>query len=236
MSRPKSLWVAYGLWLFGMHYLYLGQPVKLMVYWLTGWGLGIWALLDLFMMPQLVKKANLRVATGNTPPTLKTGEPNTPENPSDTAPTGVLFAPTPTADSQEATLREQVREAIESLEKARTLVEKHFALSELVEIAFRARHIDPKFAEMAQQAAWEMVGIAHEVAATLKREARQRGEKWYPLAHVGYQRLAIDLERSGEYDKCIEICLKAHREGWWGDWERRITRCLEKKRKKEGSK
>lgn len=60
----KRTWVAYLLmWpLFGTHYFYLRQPLLNVVYWLTGGGVGLWALIDLFRMRSLVHAANEQTA------------------------------------------------------------------------------------------------------------------------------------------------------------------------------
>ncbi|MFM5630338.1 hypothetical protein [Aeromonas veronii] len=47
-------------------------------------------------------------------------------------------------------------------------------------------------------------------------------------SHKGYQQLAIILEKLAEYQKCIKICIKAKNQGWSGDWDKRIERCLKK--------
>lgn len=222
MQKAKSLWVAYILWLFGLHYLYLGKPLNLVFYWLTAWGLGIWALLDLFRMPRLIEGLNPK-----SPESLDTPSPAiaTTELP--------RKLPLPSKELQVdygERLRQSVEEAIREVEAAKTLVERHYALTGLVQAAYRARRVDPKYAELAHKAAWETVDIAQQVATALKREA-QNGLATFPVGHEGYLRLAIDLGKSGDYDRCIELCLKARREGWRGDWEHRIARCLEKKQR-----
>ncbi len=57
-KKRKKLSVAYVLWLFGFHYLYLGKVGLFFAYWLTAGGLGIWAIADLFRMPSIVRSAN----------------------------------------------------------------------------------------------------------------------------------------------------------------------------------
>lgn len=54
----KNTGTAYILWLFSLHSLYLGRPFRWMAYLITLGGLGIWALVDLARMPQLVDEAN----------------------------------------------------------------------------------------------------------------------------------------------------------------------------------
>ncbi len=55
----KQTNTAYILWfLFGVHYFYLGRPFINILYWLTGAGLGVWAILDLFRIPKLIRDYN----------------------------------------------------------------------------------------------------------------------------------------------------------------------------------
>lgn len=53
--KKKSVVVAYVLWfVFGLYYGYLGRWGLQIAYWLTGGGLGIWALANLFFIPSFV--------------------------------------------------------------------------------------------------------------------------------------------------------------------------------------
>ena len=57
--RRKRLGVAYLLWFFlGWHYAYNGKWGVQFLYWFTGAGLGIWALIDLFRLPGIVTNTN----------------------------------------------------------------------------------------------------------------------------------------------------------------------------------
>lgn len=59
----KDTGIAYILWLFGLHYLYLGKPFKWMLYFITLGGLGIWTLIDLFRIPKMVEVYNEKSMT-----------------------------------------------------------------------------------------------------------------------------------------------------------------------------
>jgi len=55
----RSLGVAYLLWLFlGWHYAYVGRWGIQFLYWLTLAGFFVWALIDLFRMPSIVRTYN----------------------------------------------------------------------------------------------------------------------------------------------------------------------------------
>jgi hypothetical protein len=45
---------------------------------------------------------------------------------------------------------------------------------------------------------------------------------------VGYQQLAIILEKDGILEEAVALCQQALDGGWNGDWEKRIARCRER--------
>lgn len=57
----KSAGVAYLLWLFSVHRFYLGRPLSAVLYLCTIGGLGVWALLDLLLIPGMVDKENAKL-------------------------------------------------------------------------------------------------------------------------------------------------------------------------------
>jgi len=62
-SQSKENTMAYITWFaLGAHYAYLGDWGKQVLYWITGGGLGIWALIDLFNMEDLVREKNREIA------------------------------------------------------------------------------------------------------------------------------------------------------------------------------
>ncbi len=61
-KKRKKVSVAYILFLFGFHYIYLRKIGLFFAYWITGAGLGIWWIVDLFRMPSIVRSANEQTA------------------------------------------------------------------------------------------------------------------------------------------------------------------------------
>lgn len=58
-ASKKDTGVAYLCWFFfGVHYFYLNKPITNIIYWLTLGGLGIWAIVDLFRIPTLIREVN----------------------------------------------------------------------------------------------------------------------------------------------------------------------------------
>ena len=61
--KKKSMGVAYLLWFFfGLYYIYLGKVGWWFVYFFTIGGLGIWAFVNLFLIPGMVRNYNKDVA------------------------------------------------------------------------------------------------------------------------------------------------------------------------------
>jgi hypothetical protein len=52
--------------------------------------------------------------------------------------------------------------------------------------------------------------------------------------HLGFRRIAINLERQGDFEGAISACQEAKRQGWSGDWDKRIERCHGKLAKNAG--
>lgn len=62
-SKMKSTGIAYVCWfILGIHYAYLGKWGWQILYWITAGGLGIWAIVDLFLMPSKVSNYNRNIA------------------------------------------------------------------------------------------------------------------------------------------------------------------------------
>jgi hypothetical protein len=61
-SKIKSTGVAYLLWfLIGFHFAYLNKWLLQILYWLTLGGLGIWVLIELFLIPGRVEGYNAEI-------------------------------------------------------------------------------------------------------------------------------------------------------------------------------
>lgn len=60
-----------------------------------------------------------------------------------------------------------------------------------------------------------------------------RDDDWKDMpTHLGFRRVAINLERQGDLEGAIKACRQAKRQGWNGDWDKRIERCQGKLAKK----
>jgi len=115
----------------------------------------------------------------------------------------------------------------------------HFTYQQVVQVYYKDRE-DPAALEIAIDACRKQVAIAPQVAKLFQKEARdlaKHSDERLPESvfnlptHVGFEQLAIILEKQKDYASAIQICRLAQEQGWAGDWEKRIERC-EKKLKK----
>jgi hypothetical protein len=62
-QKRKPLFVGYILWfIFALYYAYYRKIGLQIVFWITGGGLGIWWIIDLFRMPAIAREANEQIA------------------------------------------------------------------------------------------------------------------------------------------------------------------------------
>jgi len=93
-------------------------------------------------------------------------------------------------------------------------VKTHFALWEKLEAAPASKQ---------ESIAKDMVRQAPDAAKGFRKAG------WEDLpTHGGFRRLAINAEKAKDYRTAISVSQEAMRQGWAGDWEKRIERCQAK--------
>lgn len=121
------------------------------------------------------------------------------------------------------------------LNKAESLIDDnipildiHFLYGSIMKHYYKKRNIAPKFYLLAKKYCGKQIGISTNVKKAFLSES------WcYSLPrHMGYQQLAIILEKEKNYKEAIDLCLEASNSGWNSDWNKRIER-LNKKLEKE---
>ena len=101
----------------------------------------------------------------------------------------------------------------------------HFAYQEIIRLHTKWRDHFRDSLDLTFGACHKQVTIAAE-AAQILRELRP--QESLPT-HLGFQQLAILLEREGSYSQAIEVCKQAREQGWSGNWTWRIG-CLARRR------
>ena len=115
-------------------------------------------------------------------------------------------------------------------------LKKHFALTEALRNAPASRQ-EATAIELVQMAAQSIRGFRAEYdhrKAIHDYRTRKDPDEEPPMEpfrlpmHLGFQRLAINAEKAKDYGRAIEVCEEAKRQGWNGDWDKRIERCQTK--------
>lgn len=116
-----------------------------------------------------------------------------------------------------------LEKAEELSEAENSALDAHFLFGQKLEIYYKDRKT-PGYLETAVEACNQQIAQSAKAAKEFRREYKDS-----PLpSHKGYQQLAIIFEKQGKFDETIELCRKAEKQGWAGDWEKRIERCRKK--------
>jgi hypothetical protein len=111
--------------------------------------------------------------------------------------------------------------------KSMSIEDEHFFYQMKIESYYRNRENDETALASAIEACKQQISIAPAAKRAFLRK--------YPSSplpsHVGYTQLCIILEKQQLYDEVIDLAKKAKKQGWNGDWDKRIERCMKKKMK-----
>jgi tetratricopeptide (TPR) repeat protein len=113
-------------------------------------------------------------------------------------------------------------EKAEALKDSASVLEKHFLYQVKVETYYKFGDI-----EVAKRACEQQISLAPQAIFEFKKEYPNQSLP----THVGFEQLAIILDKNGNQDEAIKICKQALEQGWGGDWESRIQRYNRKKSK-----
>lgn len=103
----------------------------------------------------------------------------------------------------------------------------HFLYGEKINMYYRDRE-KPGGLRKSIEACKQQIAYSPKAAKAFRKEY----EDSLP-SHRGYGQLAIILEKHQKYQLAIELCKRAEKQGWAGDWEKRIQRCAKKANKLE---
>jgi tetratricopeptide (TPR) repeat protein len=107
------------------------------------------------------------------------------------------------------------------------ILDIHFFYQHKLEFYYRFRKNDPESLNIAIETCKEQIKLAPQAILSFKKEYEDENLP----RHVGYEQLAIILEKQKKYDEVIDLCEQAKREDWNGEWDKRIERCIKKKSK-----
>ncbi len=104
---------------------------------------------------------------------------------------------------------------------ARDIEALHSTLKAMIQMYLKRGEREPLAMSLALQASHQMIAIAPYVKWHLDKTYKR------PLPdHLGFETIAGILEDQGQFNKARKICLNAKYQGWAGDWDTRINRCM----------
>jgi hypothetical protein len=116
--------------------------------------------------------------------------------------------------------------------KSMSIEDEHFFYQMQIETYYRNRESDKTALASAVEACKQQISISSAAKRTFLSK--------YPSSplpsHVGYTQLCIILEKQQLYDEVIDLAQKAKKQGWNGEWDKRIERCMKKKIKSKSEK
>ncbi|PZA07763.1 MULTISPECIES: hypothetical protein [unclassified Meiothermus] len=118
-------------------------------------------------------------------------------------------------------LDRQLELAKRAAQTASGVLERHFALMDLMELQYKHRD-RPGMLEAALGTARSMVAIAPQVREAMRRKYGRGGATG--VRHPGFERLVIVLEKQGQLEEALSFSIEARRQRWHGDWTERIER------------
>lgn len=110
--------------------------------------------------------------------------------------------------------------------KKGSVMDRHFFLTTKIQTFYRNRDTDNSALGSATEACKELIDLSPAAKRAFLREYPNS-----PLpSHVGYNQLCVILEKQKNYDEVIRLAKKAKTQGWMGDWDKRIDRCMKKQK------
>jgi hypothetical protein len=132
-------------------------------------------------------------------------------------------------NKKDRTIAYRILEKAESLVDNKTeALDKHFLFQAKLEVYYKSRDIDSNALDIAIKACLQQIEISPEAANAFKREYK---DCRLPR-HKGYEQLSIIREKEKDFNSAISLAKEANKQGWGGDWKKRIERCSKKSHNK----
>ena len=105
--------------------------------------------------------------------------------------------------------------------KTGEVLERHITYHRMILVYYRDRTRNPDALPLAIEACQRQIALGPEAAVAFRREYSYQALP----EHTGFKQLAIIREKARDYAEAVRLSHEAIRQGWAGDWEKRITRC-----------
>ena len=104
------------------------------------------------------------------------------------------------------------------------ILDLHFLYLSQIRFYYKRRNDHPEALDLAIKACEKQISISKDAAKGFKKAQYLKDIP----EHTGYKQLAIIREKQRRFVEAIALSRRAQKQGWTGDWEKRIER-LEKK-------
>lgn len=112
-----------------------------------------------------------------------------------------------------------LEKAEEFLASEKRILDVHFFYQTKIELFYKDRE-DPEKLSVAINACMKQIDIAEIAAEAFEREFN---DPILPM-HIGYKQICIIFEKKKDYSKVIWFASKALKQGWNGNWQRRLEK------------
>lgn len=121
----------------------------------------------------------------------------------------------------------QLRILQEAESRAKDVMDRHFIYSCLIEhFHYGVREKKNNKPETIRYCERQV-----DISGSALKEFKKNYPKSPLPGHVGFQTLAVIREQDGDFEAVIDLSNRARKEGWAGDWDKRIDRCKRKAEK-----
>lgn len=104
-------------------------------------------------------------------------------------------------------------------------LDMHFFFGQVITVEYQQRSGDETAVGRTIIACKAQIAVASKAKARFKKSSLTQG---LMPSHLGYKQLSIILEKQGKFKEVVKLCEKARKQGWRGDWDRRIEKCNKK--------
>jgi tetratricopeptide (TPR) repeat protein len=111
--------------------------------------------------------------------------------------------------------------ALELVRSQNDVLDHHFVLLAAIQVYYKERDVLPGALDKAIAACEEQISIAPKAAQAFKKNRFLQGRL---PTHTGYEQLAIIRDKQGGFAEAVRLCEQAQKQGWDGDWDKRIAR------------
>ena len=101
------------------------------------------------------------------------------------------------------------------------ILEQHFYYMHKLECLYAFRDQEDNALDETIDACKQQIAIADNAVKAFQAEG-------FTPTHTGYKQLTVIYQKQNKFKEAIEVCEQALKQGWMGDWQKRIERYTKK--------